>query len=178
MLWPCGAGTLSVTPVPFVGCRLWTLVFGARRKTNRRTVLLFGENATTPSITAACPCGWSKTTAAPFASRTGWSRESANEPWLQAVWFRLYAPKCGGGLDIDHHSILCRATWPLTTVLLLKIACSSSPGCQRRKMDRSSADQLLLIDWWAWRRSRVTKRRMNLFALFGLASFTFLSVAL
>lgn len=40
----------------------------------------FGGNATTRSTTAACLYGWSRTTAARCASRTGWCRGSANEP--------------------------------------------------------------------------------------------------
>lgn len=78
MLWRCGAGTLSVIRVPFAGYKWWTLVSDARRKTNKRTVLLYGESATTPSITVACPFGWSRTIAVPSASRTGWFRELAN----------------------------------------------------------------------------------------------------
>ncbi|XP_077397262.1 RING-box protein 2 isoform X2 [Festucalex cinctus] len=38
-------------------CRVQMLVSDARRKTSKRTVLLFGESATIPSITAACPFG-------------------------------------------------------------------------------------------------------------------------
>ncbi|XP_061775062.1 RING-box protein 2 isoform X2 [Nerophis ophidion] len=61
-------------------CRVQTLVSGVRQKTNKRTVLLCGESVTIPSITAACPFGSSRTIAAPSASRTGWFRESANNP--------------------------------------------------------------------------------------------------
>lgn len=47
-----------------------------------------GASATTPSTTAACRCGSSRTTAARCASRTGWSRGSESErarpPPLQA----------------------------------------------------------------------------------------------
>ncbi|XP_029923026.1 RING-box protein 2 isoform X2 [Myripristis murdjan] len=38
-------------------CRVQTLVSDARLKINKRTVLWYGESATTPSITAACPFG-------------------------------------------------------------------------------------------------------------------------
>lgn len=48
---------------------------------------LFGGSATTPSTTAACPSGWSRTTVAPSANKTGWCRESANEDWAR-VFFR------------------------------------------------------------------------------------------
>ncbi|XP_051873996.1 RING-box protein 2 isoform X2 [Pristis pectinata] len=38
-------------------CRVQMLVSGVKLKTNKRIVLWFGENATTPSTTAACHCG-------------------------------------------------------------------------------------------------------------------------
>lgn len=77
---------------------------------------LYGENATTPFITAACPFGWSRTIVVPSASRTGWFRELANKLRLLAVWFstdvlHLYAPESGDGLDCDHCNVPCRASW-------------------------------------------------------------------
>ncbi len=39
----------------------------------------YGESATTPSTTAACPCGWSRTIDAHYANRTGWYRGLASE---------------------------------------------------------------------------------------------------
>ncbi|XP_008308066.1 RING-box protein 2 isoform X2 [Cynoglossus semilaevis] len=38
-------------------CRVQTLVSDVRRKTNKKIVLWSGVSVTTPSITAACPCG-------------------------------------------------------------------------------------------------------------------------
>ncbi|XP_072428056.1 RING-box protein 2 isoform X2 [Chiloscyllium punctatum] len=38
-------------------CRVQMPAFGAKLKINKKTVLWFGENATTPSITAVCHCG-------------------------------------------------------------------------------------------------------------------------
>lgn len=40
---------------------------------------LSGESATTPSITAACPCGWNKTTGVHYANKTGSCRGLASE---------------------------------------------------------------------------------------------------
>lgn len=41
----------------------------------------YGESATTPSTTAACPSGSSRTIDAHYANRTGWYRGSASEDW-------------------------------------------------------------------------------------------------
>ncbi|XP_008764711.1 RING-box protein 2 isoform X2 [Rattus norvegicus] len=38
-------------------CRVQMPVLDVKLKTNKRTVLWSGENVTTPSTTAACPCG-------------------------------------------------------------------------------------------------------------------------
>ncbi|XP_032887812.1 RING-box protein 2 isoform X2 [Amblyraja radiata] len=38
-------------------CRVQMHVFDVKLKTNKRIVLWFGENVTTPSTTAACRCG-------------------------------------------------------------------------------------------------------------------------
>ncbi|KAM4821381.1 RING-box protein 2 isoform 2-T2 [Thomomys bottae] len=38
-------------------CRVQMPVSDVKRKTNKRTVWWSGESATTPSTTAACPCG-------------------------------------------------------------------------------------------------------------------------
>lgn len=43
------------------------------------TTQSYGESATTPSTTAVCPCGWSRTTDVRCANRTGWYRGSASE---------------------------------------------------------------------------------------------------
>lgn len=77
--WPCGAGTWSAIRAPSAGSRWWMPVLDVKLKTNRRIVLWSGENVIIPSTTAACPCGWNRTIAALSASRTGWSKESANE---------------------------------------------------------------------------------------------------
>lgn len=79
-----------------------------------RSVFIFfqscGESATTPSIIAACPCGWSRTIAVPSASRTGWFRESANKLHCRRSAFRrhLNASRSGARLDNDHCNVLCR----------------------------------------------------------------------
>jgi len=41
----------------------------------------YGESATTPSTTVACPSGSSRTIDAHYANRTGWYRGSASEDW-------------------------------------------------------------------------------------------------
>ncbi|XP_064929087.1 RING-box protein 2 isoform X2 [Patagioenas fasciata] len=38
-------------------CRVQMPVLDVKLKTNKKIVLWFGENAITPSTTAACPCG-------------------------------------------------------------------------------------------------------------------------
>ena len=58
----------------------------AKNKQEDCVVVWGEESVTTPSTTAACPCGWNRTIAALCASRTGWSKESANERWPRRSW--------------------------------------------------------------------------------------------
>lgn len=58
----------------------------AKNKQEDCVVVWGEESVTTPSTPAACPCGWNRIMAALCASRTGWSKESANERWPRRSW--------------------------------------------------------------------------------------------
>lgn len=102
---------------------------------------LCGESATTPSITAACLFGWSRTIAVPSASRTGWFRESANELHLQAVWFS------------DHTCMHLKVVTDLTMIVTEPLSTTPTPPtydcmfqyseCWRRMMAKINPCRIL-----------------------------------
>lgn len=60
-------------------------VCGVNTKTSRTIAWWCGASVTTPSTTAACPCGWRRTTGAHCASRTGSCSASENDLPLSPV---------------------------------------------------------------------------------------------
>lgn len=120
---------------------------------------LYGESATTLSITAACPFGWSRTIVVPSASRTGWFRELANKLHIPAtrLWLHMYAPPKRWRTSKMIAAASCVEALTLT-VLLLVIACFSSSGVKggrRAKLKQHRFDVPVGWCWWgdqeSWR---------------------------